>query len=615
MIEVDVYEGEQRMAKPGALKAEAKTISHLLTHRYRNPYCQSCVRAKMKHFRTKTGAFKRELKKWGDLITFDCADLEWTDYMAVLDDRELLVIRDRFTGIIEAFPLKGKATEEIVLSIKRFIGSRKVTLAFSDQAPQFVKACKELKIPLDTSVPGRNVTNSLAGRNIQFLAGATAKLDCLHAIGPLQSLVAVTCVSHLLNIEDLDENFKGPKIQLGAKVIFKPSDARDREQDTKFHPKGLYGVFAGCVIESGNKWSRRMLVWNLQDFAKVNLAFDCEKVPLSLQRPHVTERVELELPINFPLQGEFEKLNGTLEGMNIITDRHGRPDVDDMIEDDRDDGEEDYSPEPLWDENQDDDHDEEGGRSSDKKTETIEHHVHHPVHHTYGAAGDGIIYHDDEGHWVKLDRLGKPYRVDRRDGRRVVKTTRPKEFTPEEWKSLGHEQHRKALAEEFKTAGIESPNHDEDPEKEDAERDKRSKKKKKRGESAGQDDKDEDDDKIDKPDEPPDKVAVSRWLTSEQRIVDAVSSGCSEGSGHFPNHTIDENNNWIEWEEFVSNVNPASASVSIPQIALPSDVENKRHGQDIPSMRCIHHLKDDHRMRLGETFVGTFSITHLFPDL
>ena len=66
------------------------------------------------------------------------------------------------------------------------------------------------------------------------------------------------------------------------------------------------------------------------------------------------------------------------------------------------------------------------------------------------------------------------------------------------------------------------------------ERDKRSKKKKKRGESAGQDDKDEDDDKIDKPDEPPDKVAVSRWLTSEQRIVDAVSSGCSEGSGHFP---------------------------------------------------------------------------------
>ena len=86
VIEVDVHEGEQRMAKPGALKAEAKTISHLLTHRYRNPYCQSCVRAKMKHFRTQRGAFKRVLKKWGDLITFDFADLERTNYMGIPEE-------------------------------------------------------------------------------------------------------------------------------------------------------------------------------------------------------------------------------------------------------------------------------------------------------------------------------------------------------------------------------------------------------------------------------------------------------------------------------------------------------------------------------------------------
>lgn len=58
---------------------------------------------------------------------------------------------------------------------------------------------------------------------------------------------------------------------------------------------------------------------------------------------------------------------------------------------------------------------------------------------------------------------------------------------------------------------------------------------------------------------------MSRPLTSEQRIVDAVSSGCSEGLEHDPNHTIDENNNSVEWEELVSNVNRASASVSISQ--------------------------------------------------
>ena len=67
-------------------------------------------------------------------------------------------------------------------------------------------------------------------------------------------------------------------------------------------------------------------------FKKANLAFDCEKVPLSLPRPHVTGRVELELPVTFPLKDEYEKLNGALEGMNTIDDRGGRPDVDDMFE-------------------------------------------------------------------------------------------------------------------------------------------------------------------------------------------------------------------------------------------------------------------------------------------
>ena len=98
MIEVDVHEGEPRLAKPGALEAEAKTIAHLLTHRYKNPFCQSCIRAKMKHFKTYRGAFKRTLKKWGDLVTFDFADLERNSYLNACDDKELLVIRGQIYG-------------------------------------------------------------------------------------------------------------------------------------------------------------------------------------------------------------------------------------------------------------------------------------------------------------------------------------------------------------------------------------------------------------------------------------------------------------------------------------------------------------------------------------
>ena len=68
-IEIDVVEGESRVAKRGTLKREANSLNHKLTHRYKNPYCDSRTRAKMKHFKTRRGAYKRELKKFGDLIT------------------------------------------------------------------------------------------------------------------------------------------------------------------------------------------------------------------------------------------------------------------------------------------------------------------------------------------------------------------------------------------------------------------------------------------------------------------------------------------------------------------------------------------------------------------
>ena len=70
-IEVDVYEGLSIKRKVGVFKKDANSIAHLLTHRYRNPFCESCVKAKMRHFRSRTGAFKREVKTFGDLVTFD----------------------------------------------------------------------------------------------------------------------------------------------------------------------------------------------------------------------------------------------------------------------------------------------------------------------------------------------------------------------------------------------------------------------------------------------------------------------------------------------------------------------------------------------------------------
>ena len=74
-IQIEGEGAPPKKAKIGTLKAEANTLAHLCMHRYRDPYCESCIRAKMKHFRARRGAFQGELKSWGDLITFDFLDM------------------------------------------------------------------------------------------------------------------------------------------------------------------------------------------------------------------------------------------------------------------------------------------------------------------------------------------------------------------------------------------------------------------------------------------------------------------------------------------------------------------------------------------------------------
>ena len=50
----------------------------------------------MRHFRSRTGAFKREVKSFGDLVTFDFVTASG------MEGRYALIIRDIYTGLIMA---------------------------------------------------------------------------------------------------------------------------------------------------------------------------------------------------------------------------------------------------------------------------------------------------------------------------------------------------------------------------------------------------------------------------------------------------------------------------------------------------------------------------------
>ena len=53
-------------------------------------------------------------------------------------------------------------------------------------------------------------------------------------------------------------------------------------------------------------------------------------------------------------------------------------------------------------------------------------------HVSAGLPGDGITYVNNDGREVKIDKAGRLYPVGK-DGFRLMKTTRPPEYTPEEW--------------------------------------------------------------------------------------------------------------------------------------------------------------------------------------
>ena len=162
VIDVDGEDGGVRLSKRGTL-------------------CESCVRAKMKHRKTFRGAFQRKLTKFGDLITFDYVDNRRIAEHDYGDDKTIFVIRDRYTGMLQSYPSARKDTDAVIRAVKQFMGRRKIREAYPDDAPQFDKAMKALKIRMDTSLAGKTKHTSLAERTNQFVLVATT--TCLLEAG------------------------------------------------------------------------------------------------------------------------------------------------------------------------------------------------------------------------------------------------------------------------------------------------------------------------------------------------------------------------------------------------------------------------------------------------
>ena len=87
----------------------------------------------------------------------------------------VLVVQDAFTEWLQSYPCKSKAVQEVILSIKRFLGPNGLAKhAYSDNAIEFIKAKQEMGILHDTCTPHRSETFGIIERVIRRVKEGTS---------------------------------------------------------------------------------------------------------------------------------------------------------------------------------------------------------------------------------------------------------------------------------------------------------------------------------------------------------------------------------------------------------------------------------------------------------
>ena len=163
-----------------ALKAEAKSKRHMLTHIPKNPYCDVCTKAKMYKppGYSKGGSSMVEAKKFGDHITGDYLIAKSDPETGVDGDRVAMVFKDVATDFRYVYPFARRDTSNTTLAMKHFVDDLdKIGIFYSDNAPEIVAAMRAMKIRHQISKEYISTSNAIAERAVRStLEGTRANL-------------------------------------------------------------------------------------------------------------------------------------------------------------------------------------------------------------------------------------------------------------------------------------------------------------------------------------------------------------------------------------------------------------------------------------------------------
>ena len=154
------------------LKAEAKSIEHMMTHLPKNPHCSVCSRAKMENVKThrRGGVDAHGFTEFGQHVTADTIVLRGVKDRGIGNKNNAIVFFDFGTKYLWCEPVNSRSHEDTLLAFRHFIGpTDSVRSFYSDGAPELVKCAIEMKWFNDSSNPGKPQDNSIAENKVKLV--------------------------------------------------------------------------------------------------------------------------------------------------------------------------------------------------------------------------------------------------------------------------------------------------------------------------------------------------------------------------------------------------------------------------------------------------------------
>ena len=308
-----------------ALREEARTLRHMMTHTPKNPFCETCKCAKMYKptKRSKGESLTVESNKFGDHITGDHLVTRDANEQSIDGDRVAMVMKDVATNFRWIYPSARSHAKDCVLAFRHFIApGEEVGVFYSDAAPSIKLACREVGWRQNTSVAYVSKSNAVAERNLRsVLEGTRVNLEQAGLHHSYWSYAARHwCMAH--NIQDhpeilspwelrFGEKFKGPNIPFGARIDYWTGPKLKPKKDLRFDPTSNPGIFLGYAMQPGFVWRNEFLVASLKDLME-------KEFNESVQVVRVNQLTVPDGPFVYPLKGRYKAIReGLYESLSL----------------------------------------------------------------------------------------------------------------------------------------------------------------------------------------------------------------------------------------------------------------------------------------------------------